>query len=647
MSKKQIVLFLLVCCHAFCFCQIKLPRLIGNGMVLQRDKPIKLWGWAAANEGISLQFNHKIFKTTADTAGRWWLALPAQAGGGPYTLAFSASNTVAVEDVWFGDVWICSGQSNMEITMERVQDKYPEEIAQANYPQIRQFVVPDRYNFNQAEEDLASGQWRPATPPHLLSFSAVAYFFAKDLFDRYRQPIGLINSALGGSPIEAWLSEDALKKFPTDYQEAQKFKNPALIAKIENEQQIAGNKWRERLYQLDEGLKKGWSNPDLDDSAWQEMTLPGYWADAGLGQINGSVWFRKIFDLPADIANAPGKLLLGRVVDADSVFLNGTFVGATTYQYPPRRYLLPPGILKPGKNTLVVRVINQAGKGGFVPDKPYQLAVGNRVFDLKGPWKGRVGATLEALPSPIFVRWKPLGLYNAMIAPLLPYPITGVIWYQGESNTKQPAGYADRMQALIADWRKHWNQGDFPFLYVQLANFMETQTVPSESNWAALREAQRQTLAVPNTGMAVAIDAGEWNDIHPLDKKSVGQRLALQARRLAYGETKIVHSGPLFRSARKRGDKIILKFEHAGSGLTALGGKELRYFSIAAAGHPFLWAKARIKGKRVIVWHEAVQHPVAVRYAWADNPEGANLYNKAGLPASPFEATVKVMMNDE
>ena len=203
------------------------------------------------------------------------------------------------------------------------------------------------------------------------------------------------------------------------------------------------------------------------------------------------------------------------------------------------------------------------------------------------------------------------------------------------------------MQALIADWRKHWNQGDFPFLYVQLANFMETQTVPSESNWAALREAQRQTLAVPNTGMAVAIDAGEWNDIHPLDKKSVGQRLALQARRLAYGETKIVHSGPLFRSARKRGDKIILKFEHAGSGLMALGGKELRYFSIAAAGHPFLWAKARIKGKRVIVWHEAVQHPVAVRYAWADNPEGANLYNKAGLPASPFEATVKVMMNDE
>ncbi len=617
--------------------QIRLPRLISDGMILQRDMKIKLWGWASANEAISLTFRGKTYQTTADEVGKWLLELPPQKAGGGDELIFKGKNEVRVSNVLFGDVWICGGQSNMELPMERVRDKYAEEIAKVNYPQIRQFTVPDKYDFHQAQEDVSSGQWQAAVPEHILAFSAVAYFFAKDIYEKYKIPIGLINTALGGSPAEAWLSEEALKKFPHYYEEAQKFKNKELISQIENHDQEVSNAWYQTLNQHDEGLKNAWKKPEFDDADWQEMDIPSYWADHGLGNINGVVWFRKTINVPASMVGKPAKLLMGRIVDADSVFINGIFVGAVGYQYPPRRYEFASTILKEGKNTMVVRVVNNSGRGGFVLDKPYELIVDNQILDLRGKWKFKLGAKMNALPSPTFIRWKPLGLFNAMIAPLLHYGIKGVIWYQGEANTKNPAEYADLMTNLITDWRKQWKQGNFPFLFVQLANFMESKAEPSESAWAALRQAQLKTLAVPNTGMAVGIDVGEWNDIHPLNKEAIGKRLALQARRWAYNDKKVVHSGPIFQSMQTQSGKLILNFTHIGKGLVALGG-ELRHFAIAGADKKFVWAKAVIKGKQIIVWSEAILNPVAVRYAWADNPEGANLYNKEGLPASPFEA---------
>ena len=335
------------------------------------------------------------------------------------------------------------------------------------------------------------------------------------------------------------------------------------------------------------------------------------------------------------MAGKSAKLILGRIVDADSAFINGQFVGTVSYQYPPRRYDIPTGLLKAGENTIVVRVISNIGKGGFVPDKQYAVVTKDTSINLTGEWKYRLGAEMPPLESQTFIRWKPTGLYNAMIAPLLNYKIKGVIWYQGESNAERPKEYLSLFSTMIKDWRTNWNEGDFPFLFVQLPNFMETKSEPSESNWALLREAQLKTLSLPNTGMVVAIDIGEWNDIHPLDKKDVGYRFALAAEKLAYGDN-IVYSGPIYKSMKIDGNKIILSFTHTGSGLIAKGDNKLKYFAIAGNNKKFVWANAKIENNKVVVWNDKVKNPVAVRYAWADNPDGANLYNKEGLPASPF-----------
>jgi sialate O-acetylesterase len=323
-------------------------------------------------------------------------------------------------------------------------------------------------------------------------------------------------------------------------------------------------------------------------------------------------------------------------VDADTTYVNGKIMGTVSYQYPPRIYDVSENMLKAGKNIVVVRVINNSGRGGFVLDKPYQLIAAGQTIDLKGKWQYKLGATMDPLPAKTFIEWQPLGLYNGMLAPLLNYRIKGVIWYQGEANTGKPLEYQKLFPAVIADWRQKWNQGDFPFLYVQLANFMEVKDQPCESNWAELRESQLKTLSVPNTAMAVATDIGEWNDIHPLNKEDVGKRLALAAQKVAYGDEEVVYSGPIYQSMKIQANKIVITFTNTGSGLIAKGGGELKHFTVAGADKKFIWAKAKIEGDKVIVWNADITNPEAVRYAWADNPEGANLYNKEGLPASSF-----------
>jgi len=633
----SIALILVSLAHA----QIKLPRLISDGMILQRETNVKLWGWAAPGEIITVGFNKKTFTTTADANGKWMVLFPPQKAGGPYEITFAASNRIVVKDILFGDVWICGGQSNMELMMERVKDKYDGVIAKASNPRIRQFLVPDKYDFTRPHEDMESGEWVAADAQSILDFTAVGYFFAADIFAKYNVPIGLINAALGGSPAEAWISEEALRKFPSYYNEAQMFKDNDLITTIESSDRKRNGAWYGMLNKSDGGLNRRWSDPATNVSDWPEMQIPGYWADGVIGRVNGSVWFRKEIDLPAHMVGKAARLHLGRIVDADSAYVNGKFVGTTSYQYPPRRYEIPPNTLRGGKNTIVVRVINSSGRGGFVPDKPYELTCGSDTIDLKGTWKHKLAATMEPLGPQTFIRWKPIGLFNAMIAPVLNYAIKGVIWYQGESNTKKPSEYADLMRTLIEDWRTRWQQGDFPFLFVQLANFMEARQEPTESSWAELRQAQLSTLTVPNTGMAVAIDVGEWNDIHPENKAEVGKRLALLARRIAYGDKAIVASGPLYRDVKREGNKLIISFADMGSGLATSDGRPPKHFAIAGGDSKFVWANAEIRGNTVIVWNDAIANPVAVRYAWGDNPAGANLCNKEGLPASPFEAKIK------
>lgn len=608
-------------------------------MVLQRNANVKVWGWASPSEKVSVTINKRIYRTVTDTNGTWSVTLDKFKGGGPYSMTIRGENSITIKNIAFGEVWVCSGQSNMELPMQRVSPVYQTEIANSTNNNIRCFTVPQKYNFKQAQVDFDNGKWQTTNPQSVPGFSAVAYFFARELNQKYRVPIGIIVAALGGSPAEAWVSETTLKKYPHYYQEMQRWKDDNLIKTTESNEQAKIKIWYDQLRVKDEGFKnpqQSWLNPSYDASGWAAMQLPGYWRNTPLQGVSGVVWFRKDVNLPAEMAGKAAKLIVGRIVDADSVFVNGRFVGTTSYQYPPRRYEVPAGILKAGKNTIVVRVISNSGEGGFVPDKQYTLSDGKTTIDLKGKWQYKTGAVMDQpTPGQTFIRWKPGGLYNAMLAPLFNYTIKGALWYQGESNTDRAKEYQALLSDLIADWRSQWNEGNFPFIIAQLPNFMEAKTQPSESNWAQLRQSQFNTLTVSNTALAVNIDLGEWNDIHPLNKKDVAHRLALGAEMIAYKEN-IVASGPVYQSMSVTGNKAILTFTNCGSGLIVKGGGTLKEFTIAGANGKYVWANARIEGNRVIVWSDQITQPVSVRYAWADNPAGANLYNKEGLPASPF-----------
>ena len=621
--------------------QVRLPRLIRDSMILQRDAKVKLWGWAQPGEKVQVKFNNKTYKATTGNDGKWALFLQPTKAGGPYTLQIDASNHLTLKEVLFGDVWVCAGQSNMVHQMGLHAVRYADDIAKANFPQIRQFWVPNVTNLQAPQDDLPGGSWKAANPKDVLDFSAVAYFFAKSLHEKYGVPIGIINASWGGVPIEAMMSEESLKAFPNLLSTVEKNKDTAYVNGTNRNAALAARPPRGE----DKGMTgaKPWYDPAYEPKGWRPINIPGYWEDQGIKDLDGVVWYRREIAVPATIANAQAKVFLGRIVDADALYINGKQVGNTTYMYPQRRYSIPAGLLKPGKNLFVVRVTNNFGKGGFVPDKPYQLIGGNDTLDLRGEWQYKVGQVFvpqrNFTPS-IALQNQPAALYNAMIAPLTNYTIKGFTWYQGETNAGRPAEYARLQPAMIQDWRQRWNNTTAPFLFVQLPGFMDYTYLPAESSWAAFREAQAASLSLSNTGMAVAIDLGEWNDIHPDRKKEVGERLALEAMKIAYGEKGLVASGPLYQSAQKDGNKMILSFTNVGSGLVTNDGEEVSEFAIAGADKKFVWAKAKIEGDKIVVWNDDIPNPVYVRYAWADNPVNPNLYNKEGLPASPFEATV-------
>ena len=632
---------------------VTLPVLVSNGMVLQRDTKIKIWGWGSPGEKIEMRFNNKFFRTITDPKGSWKIVLPPMSAGGPYSMVVKGNNSITIENIMLGDVWFCSGQSNMVLNLERVKEKYPEDIAGANFPEIRNFFIPTISDVTTIHKDLPPGKWVSASPVNVLGFGAVTFFFARRLYKEYKVPIGIINSSVGGTPIEAWISEDGLKEIPQYAGRIERFRDTAFMNPIIRSASRRRNETGQnppispRI--IDKGLNgpKPWYDMTYLPVGWHKFWLPGYWDDQGTKGLNGVVWFRKVVNVPVSMTGKPAKLLMGRIVDADNIYINGVLSGSITYQYPPRRYDLPSGLLKKGKNIIVIRVTNNSGKGGFVPDKPYYLVAGNDSIDLRGEWLYKVGQVFRpAIFEPgranptLTMQNEPTGLYNTMVAPAINYTLKGILWYQGETNAGKPGEYQQLLPALINDWRNKWQQGTLPFLFVQLPNFMEVRYLPSESNWAELRFGQLKSLSVPNTAMVVTIDAGEWNDIHPLEKKVVGERLALAALKLAYGNDKIVYSGPIYKSCVIEADSIKIEFDHVGIGLVAKGGGDLDQFAIAGADRKFVWAEARIQNNHVVVWSSEIKNPVYVRYAWADNPEGANLYNIEGLPASPFEASL-------
>lgn len=619
--------------------QIRLPQVIRDSMILQRGTEINIWGWASKGETVSITFNGNTVNTNTDGNGQWMLRLPAMQAGGPYTMTIKGKNTIVLHDILIGDVWFCSGQSNMVHQMKLHNVRYAAEVSHAHYPEIRQFWIPTLTDLQGPCDDLPSGYWKSANPEDVLDFSAVAFFFAEKLYQKYHVPIGIINASVGGTPIEAWTSEDGLKTFPSIEARIKRNKDTAYVNGLIR-RSMAGN--GHQTARKDKGLtgSKSWFDTAYIPKEWRRIGIPGYWEDQGIKHLNGVVWYRREIDVPSSMVGKPAKVFLGRIVDADALYINGIEVGHTTYQYPQRRYPVPTGVLKAGKNLFVIRVTNKVGKGGFVPDKPYCLIAGADTLDLKGYWQYKVGEVFEprkGFGAPHFsAQNEPTALYNAMVSPVIHYTIKGMVWYQGASNAARPAEYAQLQPALIEDWRSKWHEGNIPFLYVQLPGYMDYNYLPSESQWAVLRESQLKSLSVPNTAMTVNIDLGEWNDIHPDRKKPVGERLALAAEKLAYGEN-VVYSGPLYQSSVIQGNKITIKFTHAGSGLTTTDGEAPSEFAVAGPDRHFVWAKATIVSPdKVVVWSDQVLHPVAVRYGWADNPVNPNLCNKEGLPASPF-----------
>lgn len=431
-------------------------------MVLQRDVQIKIWGWASPGEKIRIYFQNKKYNTITDVNGKWIAFLSPMKAGGPYTMNIDAGNHIVIRNILIGDVWICAGQSNMVLPMERVKEKYPDEIAKADYPMIRHFFIPTVTDLQNRRDDLPAGYWKSANPKDVLQFSATAFFFAKTIYEKYHVPVGLINASVGGTPIEAWISEDGLKEFPGLSETIRKNRDTAYVNSI-NRNAVANNADEKLINLADKGFTGTipWYDTGYVPKGWHTINIPGYWEDQGIKNLDGIVWYRKEIDVPASMTGIDAKIFMGRIVDADFLYVNGKLAGNITYQYPPRRYVLPAGLLKPGKNSIVIRVINYSGKGGFVPDKPYYLTAGGQNIDLKGDWQYKVGEVFNPHNSGTVIKSitpqnQPAALFNAMISPLTGYPVKGILWYQGESNAGNSSQYEKLLPALIEDWRNQW-----------------------------------------------------------------------------------------------------------------------------------------------------------------------------------------------
>lgn len=636
-SKFLLFAFLPFICSLCLEAKVKLPTVLSDGMVLQRNQPIKIWGTADPGEGINLQLGKNKYQTVAAGDGTWQIVLPAAKAGGPFDMEI---NDVLIRDILIGDVWLCSGQSNMELTAGRVTDMFAEEIATYENPMIRYVKTPYGNDLHGAKEDIPSGMdWKRLTKENALSFSALAYFFAKEMYAETKVPVGIVNSSWGGSSIEAWMSEDALWAFPRSLRERDLFNSDEYREMCNKAGGMMSQFWEATLYRDDEGLQSqvAWYCSDVDDSDWKTVNM----FSSALGMkngypVSGSHWFRQKVTLTAEQAGKDAVLRLGCMVDADSVFVNGTFVGTTAYQYPPRIYKVPASVLQAGQNTVTVRLISYGGRPSFVSDKPYCLVQDADTIRLSRQWKYKLGCEMPSKTGNVSFQNIPTGMYNSMISPLRNLSFKGVLWYQGETNTGRPYEYEALLEAMIKDWRGKLADRDLPFFIVQLANFMQTHSEPVESNWAALREAQRQVaLKVPGTALAVAIDLGEWNDIHPQNKKELAHRIALLVRKRLYGHRDIVENGPVCISMVVEGDNVVLSFEKGTDDL--LPPRQLKGFAVAGTDSRYHWAEATVQGNKVVVSCPDVLSPVKVRYAWDDNPKNANLKNQAGLPASPFQ----------
>ena len=638
--RNSFLLFVFLCGMAFpAHCQLELPQLFSDHMVLQRGKEITIWGSSSKRDRITVSLNGKEVKTRAAKDGKWQTTLPPMEAGGPFTLSVKGrKENLEIQDVLIGEVWICSGQSNMEWIVNNANNA-KEEVATAKYPKIRHIKIPRIIGTEPHDRIKGTTQWEVCSPETAGNFTAVGYFFGRKLHQELDVPIGLINSSWGGTEVEAWISGqalDSLEVFRKELEYLTDYDPQTMQAKEEERlKNLFGGSLNVPVKMM--GGAPAWAIPVVDMSSWKDMVLPGLWEQKGLPNVDGEIWFRRIINLTAEQIQKSCTLSLGPIDDRDETWINGRKIGETQQYNEKRLYKIPQGLLQEGPNSIAIKVLDTGGGGGIYgsPEELY-LQVGEEKISLVGIWK------YKASSIEVKTALQPNGyasvLYNGMIKPLIPYAFQGAIWYQGESNASRAHQYQTLFPLMIRDWRNQWGQGDFPFLFVQLANFKQPLSQPEESDWAELREAQAKALKLPSTGMASAIDIGEANDIHPRNKQDVGLRLAFHALKDTYGKGDMIASGPNYEGMEIQGTKIAISFSDVGKGLEVKDKYGyIRGFSIAGNDKRFYWAHAVLTGKNtVLVASPKVDKPISVRYGWADNPDDLNLYNSAQLPANPF-----------
>ena len=626
--------------------KVVLPSVFTDNMVLQQKTDITFYGDATKNKQLTVKtgWNGKEYHTEADGQGKWSLKIPTPAAGGPYEITFSDGKKLQLKNVMIGEVWFCSGQSNMEMPVAgwgKVMN-YEQEIAEAAYPAIRLFQVKKNTSLAPLKEvESTLGGWQECSSATVPEFSALAYFYARALWKELNVPIGVIDCTWGGTPAEAWMNHETLRQVMGFREEMDKLErlgfDPNRMEQAYSEERAH---WQSLFTEKDKGMENGklcWTAPSLSEEDWQTISLPGYWEGKGLKDFDGIIWFRRSLEIPAEWAGKPLTLRLGMIDDEDITYFNGVEIARGAGYMTPRTYTIPAKLVKAGKAVLAVRVSDFGGEGGIhgKAEELYVEADGKRI-SLAGDWKYRIGLSLKGFPpapvSPIQSSSYPTVLFNAMVKPWTAFPIKGVIWYQGEANVGRSEQYGDLFPALITDWRRQW-RSNFPFYFVQLANFMESKKIQPDSEWAALREAQTKALKLDQVGMAVTIDIGLADDIHPKNKQEVGRRLALLALAGSYGKN-VSSSAPVFQNYIIKGDKMELDFGQKQDGFK-IKDTTLKGFTIAGPDRVFYSAEAMVQNGKIIVSSPKVSVPLAARYGWADNPD-CNLYGENGLPVAPF-----------
>lgn len=629
---KKVFLFILLIFSIISNANVRMPLIFSDGMVLQRDKQIPIWGFADVNESVEIHFNKQIKKTTADKSGKWTVNLAAEKAGGPFELIIIGKNKITIKNVLVGEVWICSGQSNMEFQVFKTMNS-EKEITDANYPMIRHFGVAQDLS-GTPKDDLKQGVWEEANKKYTPGFTAVGYYFARKLYSELKIPIGIINTSWGGTNVETWTSREAFENSPEFQSMIADVPVVDINAVFERyKKSVLDNLKKVQGFEVSMKNEEQFKKPNFQDKNWPEIKVPSLWENQQIGNIDGIVWMRKTITLTAEQAKKEAILHLAKVDDEDKTYVNGVEVGTNNQWDKLRVYKIPANVLKEGTNVIAVRIIDYSGGGGIYGDsEDLKIDFKDSSLKLEGLWKFNV-VTVKIGISP---NSYPSLLYNAMVNPLVPYAMQGVLWYQGEANVWRAKQYKTAFPLMINDWRTKFKQGDFPFYFVQLSTFDEFGGNSQKgSRWAELREAQSETLKLPNTGMAVTTDIGNAKDIHPTNKQDIGLRLAAIAMNDIYGK-KQVHSGPTYKSQEIKGNQIILSFDNIGTGLATPNNDELRGFEIAGADKVFHSAKAIIKDNKIIVSSDTVQNPVAVHYGWADDDTVINLFNKEKFPASPF-----------